>query len=333
MGAKYQLKFWWEWLSDTAFWGANDAAREDFGYCIKPEQLPLSKETAQWVVAMSVWHDTQLNWSEPSMPLEWKQDECDRFNAASEQLFETASRELGSDFELIYTQEKLTEDPDLGEYLKDSEGFVQKRWPWAVKRRQDERMTDSAEVTTRTYDRIVADFAEHNWDIRLVALENFCRLLQDDARVLDLGCGPGRDTMLLREQSYRVIGLDRSMGMLREARRRVGGPLLCGDMRHIPFASVSFDGVWLCAALLHLPKADALPALIEIRRLLRAYCPLYISVKQGDGESWTADHTRFFAYYQPDELSSIVKEAGYTVLHMWLTPQEQATWVNLVAMK
>ncbi len=195
-------------------------------------------------------------------------------------------------------------------------------------------MAGETETTTQTYDQIAADFAEHNWDIRLEqALENFCRLLQDDARVLDLGCGPGRDTMLLRERGHRVIGLDRSMGMLREARRRVGGPLLCGDMRAIPFANDGLGGIWLCAALLHLLKADALPALIETWRVLQANCPLYVSVKQGDGEAWTTDRTRFFAYYWPDELSGIVGKAGYTVQQCWFTLGAQGTWINLVATK
>ncbi len=195
-------------------------------------------------------------------------------------------------------------------------------------------MANVTNATTQTYDHIAADFAGHNWDTRLdQALENFCRCVKPEAHVLDLGCGPGRDVMRLRKRGYPVIGLDRSMGMLREAQRRVSGALLRGDMREIPFADASFGGIWCCAALLHLAKADALPALTEIRRVLQANGPLYVSVKQGDGESWTANRTRFFAYYQPDELASIVGKAGYTVQQIWFTPGEQGTWINLVATK
>jgi ubiquinone/menaquinone biosynthesis C-methylase UbiE len=196
-------------------------------------------------------------------------------------------------------------------------------------------MANETETTTQTYDHIAAEFADRVWDTRVEgALENFCRYVRPQARVLDLGCGPGRDTMLLRQCGYQVVGIDRSLGMLREAQWRVGGTLLCGDMRHLPLAAASLDGVWLCAALLHLPKADARPALAEIRRVLRHQSPLYVSVKQGEGENWTTYRgMRFFAYYQPDELSAMMNDAGYTVQQTWLNPQEQVTWVNLIATK
>jgi SAM-dependent methyltransferase len=196
-------------------------------------------------------------------------------------------------------------------------------------------MTHPVEVTIRTYDRIAARFAARHWDVRLDrALEGFAHHLPSRAWVLDLGCGPGRDIALLRERGYRVVGLDRSMGMLREARRRVGGMLVCGDMRSLPLADASLDGVWMCATLLHLPRAEAPAALAEVRRVSRDGAGLYISVRRGEGEVWDeADGPRFFAYYQPDELLSLVEGAGYTVREHWLDPVGGITWINLIAVK
>jgi SAM-dependent methyltransferase len=191
--------------------------------------------------------------------------------------------------------------------------------------------------TIETYDRIAAKFAERTWRIRLErALESFARYLIPSAHVLDLGCGPGRDIELLRQRGARVIGADLSLGMLREAHTRVGGALVCGDMCALPCASTSFDGVWLCAALLHLPRPDAPRALAEARRILRATRPLYVGVQQGVGERWdTAHGARLFTYYQPEEIGALVRAAGFVVQESWLdadATRTQVKWIDVIAL-
>jgi hypothetical protein len=111
MTAIYKLKFWFEWLADTAFQSANDATRNRFGEgMIAPDQFPLSSETIAQVHFMSQWHDHALDWSNLAGPLLWAQDESDRFNAASRQLYHQVVAELGSDFEVVYTQDNFTDD-------------------------------------------------------------------------------------------------------------------------------------------------------------------------------------------------------------------------------
>lgn len=190
--------------------------------------------------------------------------------------------------------------------------------------------------TIQTYDAIAAEFARDTWNIRLArALDSFARYLIPAARVLDLGCGPGRDIEWLRARGYRTTGADLSLGMLREARARVGGALMCGDMRALSCAPQSFDGVWLCAALLHLPRVDAPRALAEARRVLHAMRPLYVAAQQGEGEQWSeARGARFFAYYQPDELAALIRLAGFDIQELWINRDESRpgiNWINLIA--
>jgi SAM-dependent methyltransferase len=69
-------------------------------------------------------------------------------------------------------------------------------------------------------------------------------------RVLDLCCGFGRHTLALRERGLDVFGMDLSMDLLRRARDLPGsstirGRLARADVRRVPFASASFDGVVL----------------------------------------------------------------------------------------
>jgi SAM-dependent methyltransferase len=89
------------------------------------------------------------------------------------------------------------------------------------------------------------------------------------ADVADLGCGPAGDGALFAQAGHRVIGVDRSAGMLAYAARVLPGLVVRADLRRLPLASHSTDGVWCCAALLHVPQDQTMAALGEMRRILR----------------------------------------------------------------
>ena len=60
--------------------------------------------------------------------------------------------------------------------------------------------------------------------------------------VLDLACGAGRHTAVLRRRGYRTLGVDLSLTLLVQMRAREL-PRVAGDMRRLPFAAESFDWV------------------------------------------------------------------------------------------
>jgi SAM-dependent methyltransferase len=101
----------------------------------------------------------------------------------------------------------------------------------------------------------------------VAAIRELVGLAQSD-RVLDLGCGWGRHLVLLRQAGHDVVGVDRSLPLL----RRAAGPgLAAGDMQGLPFRGSVFDGVLNLATSLGLFLDDepAVASLVEARRVLR----------------------------------------------------------------
>jgi SAM-dependent methyltransferase len=89
-------------------------------------------------------------------------------------------------------------------------------------------------------------------------------------RILDLGCGHGMAAVVLARRGADVIGLDLSIGYVREAQERarangVSIRWLVADGERLPFADDAFDGIWGNAVLHHL---DPLVASHELRRVL-----------------------------------------------------------------
>ena len=206
--------------------------------------------------------------------------------------------------------------------------------------------------TIRTYDRIASTFAARHFDADLDAARlAFVRAIAEQAgdagapgsrvrfRLLDAGCGPGRDARWFHGRRFEVIGVDRSAGMLAEARRRAPGvEFRQADLRHLEFPPASFDGIWCCAALLHLPRVDV-PGVLESFNRLLDHGYLWVSVKAGEGEEITtrgydpADRRRF-TYFGRHELELYLERAGFEVREVTGAPPTTTTphpWLSALA--
>ncbi len=195
-----------------------------------------------------------------------------------------------------------------------------------------------ADRTISSYNAHASAYARRWFDFRLDDNVNrFAARLQPGARILDVGCGVGRDVGHLRELGFKAAGIDLSRGMLIEARRRVKAPFVRADMRRLPFGDGSFDALWVCASLLHLPQAQAPAALAECGRVLgRGH--IFLTLKRGRGERWVqkpdSDQTYFFAYYFPAEIKVLLKQAGFCLLESWENPPgpgQSHPWLNIIA--
>ena len=195
--------------------------------------------------------------------------------------------------------------------------------------------------TVTTYDRIAGRFAEQWWSTRLTAhMDRFCGAVTEGGVVVDLGCGPGRDTLWLDELGFAAVGLDASFGMLAEGRRRLGpsASLVRGDLVALPLAGARADGAWVCASLLHLTLEESAHALAEVARVVAVGGALFVSVQAGTGTATKSSPSgdRRFTFWDADRLAAAVEAAGFSVGAAETAPPDPATgvsWIGLHAVR
>lgn len=160
-------------------------------------------------------------------------------------------------------------------------------------------------------------------DVKLTNLwEIALDIIPNNARILDLGCGSGRDTLFFSLKEKNVIGLDYSYSLSKLAHQYTNQPIVQADLRNIPFDDTSFDVVWSIGSLLHIKKTEIKSALLEIRRILIHGGRLLTSIKKGIGEETTKDG-RFFAYYEIDEWGKILSDTGFFVERIFVSNEER----------
>lgn len=161
----------------------------------------------------------------------------------------------------------------------------------------------------------------------------FLELVPLGGRVLDAGCGSGRDAMAFLEAGLQVDAFDASPRMARMASELTG--IDVQTLRFQEFsASRVFDGIWACASLLHVPAAELPDTIARLAAALRGGGVLYASFKEGEGER--EEKGRCFTDLSLPGLEDLVEGAGLRVHRSWpsndLRPgREHQAWVNVLA--
>jgi SAM-dependent methyltransferase len=149
-------------------------------------------------------------------------------------------------------------------------------------------------------------------------------------RILDFGCGPGRDLKTFRDLGHAAIGLDGAKRFVELAREYSGGEVWCQDFLKLDLPQESFDGVFANASLFHVPSQELPRVLRELWTTLKTGGVLFSSNPRGDNkEGWNGG--RYGCYYDWPRWRELVTAAGFTeVAHYYRPPglpREEQPWL------
>jgi SAM-dependent methyltransferase len=152
--------------------------------------------------------------------------------------------------------------------------------------------SDYKSSTVAYYESHAEEFSANTLNVDMSGLyDSFLGQIRPGGRILDAGCGSGRDSLAFIARGYRVVSIDASPAMVAATSKLTGRGALLLTFDDLNFED-EFDGIWACASLLHVSRLD-LPTVLN--RLVRAMAPsavLYMSFKYGDSER--IENGRFF---------------------------------------
>jgi SAM-dependent methyltransferase len=139
-------------------------------------------------------------------------------------------------------------------------------------------------------------------------LHGFLDRLAPAARILELGCGGGRDCAAMLQRGFEVHPTDGVLEMARKAEKRLGRPVRVMRFDELD-SSEEYDAVWASASLLHVPRSHLPTILSLIHRALRRGGLHYASFKAGD-QGGRDSRGRYFNYLTLDEAKSAYAASG-----------------------
>lgn len=152
-------------------------------------------------------------------------------------------------------------------------------------------------------------------------------------RILDLGCGPGRDLHTFRDLGHEVVGLDGAARFVAMARRHTGCEVLQQDFLALDLPAANFDGVFANAALFHVPAQELPRVLEDLRATLRPCGVLFSSNPHGSNtEGWHGQ--RYGTYLDLEAWRAVATAAGFVELEHYYRPpglpRSQQPWLATV---
>jgi SAM-dependent methyltransferase len=152
-------------------------------------------------------------------------------------------------------------------------------------------------------------------------------------RILDFGCGPGRDLKVFRDLGHEAIGLEGSRRFVELARAYSGCEVWHQDFLKLELPAAFFDGVFANASLFHVPSQELPRVLHELWASLKVDGVLFSSNPRGaNEEGWNGQ--RYGCYYDLERWRELVAAAGFVeIMHYYRppgVPREQQPWLASV---
>jgi len=145
------------------------------------------------------------------------------------------------------------------------------------------------------------------------------KTFSSNSRLLEIGCGSGRDASFMYKNGYKILAIDASKEMIYEA--KILHPEIVNNLhvKIIPndlhYKEQSFDGIYSIATLMHLEKNDISKTIEKVYSYLKP-CGIFlfsVSIQRDDIIDKHKDiHGRHFTTISQENWISLCESKGFT---------------------
>ena len=203
-------------------------------------------------------------------------------------------------------------------------------------KRNPQDLEKIAHLTLEHYNQYAEEFwqgtRDHDVSQNIAALLQYIRN-EPPFKILDFGCGPGRDLKTFAELGHIAIGLEGAVHLAVMARAHSGCEVWQQDFLKLDLPDNHFDGVFANAALFHVPSQELPRVLLELKASLKPGGVLFSSNPRGHNEEgWSQG--RYGVYHDLDTWRRYMSVAGFVELTHYYrpagVPRERQPWLASV---
>ena len=194
-------------------------------------------------------------------------------------------------------------------------------------------MTDSLQY----YNQHAREFFDNTRNVDFKEMQDkFLCYLKPGARILDFGCGSGRDTKYFVTKGFTTDAVDGSEELVDIASKYTGV-----EVRQMYFQDLdeyeTYDGIWACSSILHLSYTELEDVFVKMARALVSHGVLYTSFNYGTEEGERSG--RYFTDMTETKIERLLKSVNvFSIEEMWMTSdvrpgRAEEKWLNMILRK
>lgn len=200
-------------------------------------------------------------------------------------------------------------------------------------------MQQHEKITIAEYQATAASFRDGTWnhDVSQNQQALVAAMPRNPGRILDFGCGPGRDLVTFRAGGHEVIGLDATPAFVAMAQQASGCEVWQQNFLNLDLPAQFFDGIFANASLLHVPQVEMTRVLDDLQQSLVPNGAIVMSLARGSGEGFVdrATGQRYTSYWEYATIAPLIEQADLTIVHHYYRPpglpQAMQSWLVVVA--
>ncbi len=191
-------------------------------------------------------------------------------------------------------------------------------------------------ITLEYYNKNASEFIEGTMKVDFSATQDIFLKSLKGKKILDFGCGSGRDTKCFLEAGYDVDAIDGSIELCKRASNYTG--IKVREMQFHQLDEIDkFDGIWACASILHLSKVELKLVFQKMIKAMKQEGVIYTSFKYGNLEG--IRNGRYFTDFTEETFINFVKDfGGVEIEKTWVTSDVRVgrgdeRWLNILLRK